>query len=163
MLTSMRVLRRRWRRFREAGTEKQYLLFEAAVVLAASRLAVAVLPFAYLSRHWLGTATSPAEAHAGLRVTRAAAAASRHALVITRIGWAVRCAARQVPFRAVCLPQAIAAKYMLRRRGIASSLYFGVRKDAAGTWALHAWLWAETIEVTGYPLAHDVTPIACYL
>jgi hypothetical protein len=51
---------------------------------------------------------------------------------------------------------------MLRRRGISTLLCFGVLKDGQGALALHAWLSAEGIEVTGYPVAENITPVACY-
>ena len=53
----------------------------------------------------------------------------------------VRKVARHVPFPAVCLPQAMALQWMLRRRGIASRLIFGARRKAEGTGLdFHAWL-----------------------
>lgn len=53
----------------------------------------------------------------------------------------VRKVARHVPFRAVCLPQAMAAQWMLRRRGVPSRLVFGVRRGTADSGLqYHAWL-----------------------
>ena len=47
-----------------------------------------------------------------------------------------------LPFRTRCLPQAVAAQWMLRRRGVRSRLVFGVRRGAEGSGQLefHAWL-----------------------
>lgn len=55
-----------------------------------------------------------------------------------RIGWAVGSAARFVP-DATCLPQALAAEAILRRRGHPADLRLGVTRDAAGVEA-HAWV-----------------------
>ena len=53
----------------------------------------------------------------------------------------VRRVARHVPFSAVCLPQAMALQWMLRRRGIGSRLIFGARRKANGMGLdFHAWL-----------------------
>lgn len=53
----------------------------------------------------------------------------------------VRRVAGQPPFRAVCLPQAMAAQWMLRRRGMESRLFFGARRKAQGAGLeFHAWL-----------------------
>lgn len=41
--------------------------------------------------------------------------------------------------KAVCLPQALAAQAMLRRRGIASRLCFGVAREGKML-AAHAWI-----------------------
>jgi hypothetical protein len=45
--------------------------------------------------------------------------------VAREIGWAVTTGARHVPFRAVCLPQALAARMMLKRRRVPSVIHFG--------------------------------------
>lgn len=58
------------------------------------------------------------------------------------LGRAVEKVARHLPFRVRCLPQAMAVQWMLRRRGLRSTLVFGVRRGMAAKSALefHAWL-----------------------
>jgi hypothetical protein len=73
---------------------------------------------------------------------------------------AVTIAARNVPFRAVCLPQAMAAKFMLVRRSQPSTLHLGVGKNAAGDLMGHAWLQSDGVTVVGGAGIGDVTPIA---
>jgi hypothetical protein len=50
----------------------------------------------------------------------------------------------------VCLPQALAAKWCLRRRGVPTTLHIGVlrRQDDGGIGA-HAWLMCGDVVVTG--------------
>ncbi len=79
------------------------------------------------------------------------------------IGWAVVRAARHVPFKAVCLPQAMAARIMLRRRGVASVLHFGAAKGRERPIDAHAWLDAAGVEVTGYPVSAQFAEIACFV
>ena len=55
-----------------------------------------------------------------------------------RIGWAVGSAARFVP-GATCLPQALAAEAILRRRGHPADLRLGVKRSDDGVEA-HAWV-----------------------
>jgi Transglutaminase-like superfamily len=55
-----------------------------------------------------------------------------------RIGWAVGSAARFVP-DATCLPQALTAEAILRRRGHPADLRLGVRRGPDGIEA-HAWV-----------------------
>ena len=62
------------------------------------------------------------------------------------VAWAVGAAARRAPWRAACLEQALAAKAMLRRRGIESTLYLGVTQDPV---AAHAWVRVGDLNVTG--------------
>lgn len=64
------------------------------------------------------------------------ALAKRHALIR---GYLL--ALRLLPWRIVCLPQALAGRWMLNRRGIANTLSVGVKRDAsANETDLHAWL-----------------------
>jgi hypothetical protein len=55
-----------------------------------------------------------------------------------RIGWAIGSAARFVP-NATCLPRALAAEAILRRRGHPADLRLGVTRDGGGVHA-HAWV-----------------------
>ena len=135
------------------------MLLEAASWLALARLTVLVVPFPRIARH-LGTFTTPAE---GLKHGCPLDPSPVQARLARDIGRAVRRAAHRLPFEVVCLPQAIAAKAMLRRRGIASALYFGALNDPAGKLATHAWLLAAGIEVTGYPVARDCVAVSCFV
>lgn len=67
------------------------------------------------------------------------------------LGNILRKVARNVPFKANCLPQAAAAQSMLRRRGINKGIvYLGGRKSAQEhPLELHAWLYVGSICVTG--------------
>jgi len=71
------------------------------------------------------------------------------ALRIRRVAWAVRRTSRYTPWRSNCLAKAIAGRCMLRRRRIASTLYFGVARDADSQLAAHAWLQSGGIVLTG--------------
>jgi hypothetical protein len=142
-----RRLRWRTRRFHRLSTARKMLAAEAVFWLALSRLMLFVVPFRVLAA-WFGVVTAPSAVPGGLF--------SNSDLDLAReISWAVTTAARHVPFRAVCLPQAIAAKAMLGRRHIANVMHFGVIKKPDEPFAAHAWLNAGPVEVTGYPVAHD--------
>ena len=79
-----------------------------------------------------------------------------------KISWAVETAARYIPLRLVCLPQAMAANFMLSRRAIDSTLYLGVRIDQAAALSAHAWLRAGRKWVTGGSARHGQTVVACF-
>lgn len=123
-------------RFFRLPSDDRLLLAEAAFVLAAARLAILLLPFSVIAR-WLGQhrAETPIEQ------------APAHADISRRVSRAVARAARHLPWESVCLPRAIAAKRMLRRRGVASTLYLGVQPGQ--TMSAHAWVRAGGIVVTG--------------
>jgi len=137
---------------------RRALLVEALMWLAAARLALLVFPFRRVARK-LGEATAPHADGAAADV-----GGQEDAVLARDIGWAVGRMAAHVPFRAVCLQQAIAARMMLRRRGIGSALHFGVAKGEPPAKALeaHAWLDAAGTPVTGYPVAPRFVELACF-
>jgi hypothetical protein len=146
------------RRLGEAGPRRCALLMQAVAWLLLARLVLLFVPFPKLARR-LGTFVPPTDR----RVSAAAAAAPDRAELAREIGWAVTRAARHVPFEAVCLPQAMAARIMLARRGIRSVLHFGAAKGPTKALNAHAWLSAAGVEVTGYPVAKDFAEIACFV
>jgi hypothetical protein len=112
-------------------------LVEAAACLGLARLTVHLVPLSALSPHLgrhmaeTGPAIAPAERPAALRV-----------------GWAIAAAARRLPWRCMCLEQALAARLMLRRRGLPSTLYLGASRGAEAMQA-HAWLRSGELILTG--------------
>ncbi|HTZ02228.1 MAG TPA: lasso peptide biosynthesis B2 protein, partial [Xanthobacteraceae bacterium] len=113
-MARLRLIRRLLLRFRQVDNRRRVLLAEAAAYLFAARLALIFIPFPRLARH-LGAFVPPADARATQAATTIVA---DQALLAEDVGWAVTRAARYVPFRAVCLPQAMAARVMLKRRGV---------------------------------------------
>jgi hypothetical protein len=59
--------------------------------------------------------------------------------------------AERLPFETVCLPRAMAASWILRRREIAHALVFAVRppERRGGQHALHAWIEVDGTKVIG--------------
>jgi hypothetical protein len=134
------------------------LLVEAALCLLAAQAVLLLVPFPYLARRF-GTFVPPSDPRVALGRSGAIA---EHMAVARDVGWAVTTAARHIPVRAVCLPQAMAARTMLKRRGIPSIIHFGAAKgtDALDT---HAWLDAAGIEITGFPVGRQFAEIACFI
>jgi len=154
-----RLIRRLLRRFGEVDNRRRALLPEAVTCLFAARLALVFIPFPRLARH-LGTFVPPTDARAAQAATEAA---PDQVKLAEDIGWAVTRAARYVPFKAVCLPQAMAARVMLKRRGVQSVMHFGAAKGKEKPLDAHAWLDAAGVEVTGYPVAENFAEIACFV
>lgn len=80
--------------------------------------------------------------------------------IAREVRWAVASAVRHVPFEAVCFPQAIAAMYMMRRRGIASTLYLGVNRDR--DLDAHAWVRSGRTIITGGADSKDYRVISTF-
>ena len=68
---------------------------------------------------------------------------------IRRVRFAIQRALANVPGSPNCLPQALAARWMLERRGIASRLFVGTQRGEDGQWLFHAWLKVGEEWVTG--------------
>ena len=79
------------------------------------------------------------------------------------VGWAVTRIATYFPLSAKCLAQALTARAMLRRRGIASIMHVGVARSEEAAFEAHAWLEAAGVEVTGYPVPPHLREIGCLL
>ena len=121
----------RLRKYAWLPASERKLLHEAVFWLGVSRAAILVLPFrriaSHLGRHMAETphsTISDAEQAATIRV-------------VSRI---IEVAARNLPWECKCLAQALAARAMLHRRGIPSTLYLGVGKDEQAQLIAHAWL-----------------------
>lgn len=83
-----------------------------------------------------------------------------HLAVAQSVRWAVHATARRLPWRPVCLPQALTAQWMLRRRGITSTLYLGV--DPGSRYDAHAWVRAGPLIVTGGPRRPEFVVVATF-
>ncbi len=116
------------------------LLVEAFLLLGIARLGVLILPFRWLAKS-LGT-------HMKDDQTPMQPVALQMARLI---GGAVRSAAGWTPWGSVCLPQAVAAKWMLKRRRIPGTVYLGVMKDETKPEKLsaHAWVRCGKMILTG--------------
>ncbi len=121
-------------------------VIEAAAWLTLLALLLRVLPLAQLLAR-CGIPPDPAPPRQGETGDATARA----------LGHAVTVAARRLPWRPVCLPQALAAGLMLRRRGYAPRLGFGVKQTADGLTA-HAWLTLADGIVYGGGMDADFVP-----
>jgi hypothetical protein len=122
---------------------QRLLVLEAVLCLGLARLVLLVVPFRRVAP-WL---------------QRAPDAACREPATVRAVRQAVTVAAHNVPWSAMCLPQAMAAKAMLARRGQGSALHLGAGKADDGLMA-HAWLVAGGEIVVGEAAVAEVTPLA---
>jgi Transglutaminase-like superfamily len=122
----------------------QFMVCEAIVFLALSRLAVVTLPFRIIVS-W---------------VSRAPDGGVADPLLLARVRQAVTTAARNVPWNAVCLPQAMAAKAMLARRGQGSAFHLGATLDDKSKLSAHAWLVVGDTIVVGAAGIPGMSPLA---
>ena len=123
------------RRFGSLPATKKRLAVEAALALTLALLLVRLVS----ARLWLPHVRAGGTPRPG---RASAEVGTSPPQVPGEIGRAVAKVARHLPFRAKCLPQAMAARWMLRRRGIQATVVFGVRRNDTpeGELDFHAWL-----------------------
>jgi len=145
------------RRFLRLSHQQRILLLEASVLLIAARLGIKALPFRIV------VAISGRCVRADHSIPEDAALPNDAAVTAMRIGWAVRCAARRLPFEFVCLPQAMTANWMLRRPKLRPVLHLGVKVSSNAPMQAHAWLDCAGFPVTGYPVSAEFGEVAKFL
>lgn len=122
-------------RFLRRTNGEQLLLAEAAVTLAAVKAMLLVVPFERW-RHLLKNPPDRAAPQAGAAVSKAIASAvsqlSRHSVVAL-----------------TCLPQALAVRSMMHRRGLRAELRVGVARARDGGIRAHAWVVYEGKVIIG--------------
>jgi hypothetical protein len=125
------------------------LACEAALHLAAARIALGVVPFhvmvQFCTRGVRGGALSGGARDQAIRDVR----------------WAVAAAAARLPGDTVCLPRALCANVMLRRRRVPATLTYGAR-TRRGRLEAHVWLTAGGVGVVGHEVAPEYSALATY-
>jgi hypothetical protein len=114
------------------------LLIEALALLCWARLLIRIVPF-----RWIAPCLGRPMAESPVDVGDA------QRQLALRVAWAVQAVARHVPLGFVCLPQAVAAKWMLRRRRLPSTLYLGLQRQKECAATAHAWLRVGDLILTG--------------
>jgi hypothetical protein len=127
-------------------TMRRLYLREAGIMLALARLAVRLLPSARLFA-WAGRPPK--------HLRRFATDEARW------IAWAVAQRGGAPGINALCLPRALAAHAMLRRRGIASRLCLGVARNGDVV-AAHAWIEVGGRAIVGGEEAAGFTRLAAF-
>ena len=125
------------RKFYGKSPGDRALLLEAVCTLGLARLTILFVPFRRIAPVL------------GKTMAETSRDDREHMVVAAGVSYAVETVARHTPWDSKCLARALAAKVMLRRRGVRSTLYLGLGKDGMGGLLAHAWLrYGETI-VTG--------------
>ncbi len=122
------------------------LLAEALVELTAASAKVRFAPFRRITS----------------AITQQVVSAKPRVVDVDRLRWAVQAAARRLPLRTKCIEMALCLQAMLRRRGVASVLHYGVRRDEQGTLGAHVWLTIDGEYVIGGECAPEFACLATF-
>jgi hypothetical protein len=104
------------------------IALEATAALAFAAAAIRLLPFSRVAKL------------ASSGRSRGREAKLLQKAEIDKVCWSVRGAAWRVPWRTVCFQKGLATHLMLRRRGIASVLHYGISHPQEDALAAHVWI-----------------------
>lgn len=121
---------------RTSGDERR-ILAEAVMALGTAALAIRLTPFKRLARK----VGSPGRAPTG--GTEGAARA------IEQARWAIKAAGPYLPWKVACFQEGLALHSMLRRRGVASYLHYGVGQSPERGLSAHVWVTVDHRIVIG--------------
>lgn len=133
-------------RRRPLGPANRRLLAEALPALALASLAVRLAPFRRVAAWASG-------GRGGVELDDA---------MLRKARWAVEAWARRVPWRTVCFQKGLALHWMLRRRGVASVLHYGVAQEAATGLRAHVWVCVAGRPVIGGEEAEGFACLATF-
>lgn len=128
---------RKARRFAAYPADLKVMYAEAYFYLAWARV-LKLLPFAKVAPS-LGTHSKETSY----------ASTTEQDLLQRKVAKAVHAMSRVTWWESQCMVKAVAAMKMLRRRGVASTLYLGSGRDEGGKMIAHAWLRSGSYYVTG--------------
>lgn len=83
-------------------------------------------------------------------------------IIAGSVAKSIRRTTRYSPWRVTCFAKGIAAKYLLKRKGIASTLYLGIAKDGVNKLTAHAWLRCGSVIITGKEEMNRFTTITFF-
>lgn len=147
---------RRFNKLRDLTPQRRAALLDAAWTLTMVRLDLALRPF----RRTIGIPQQHPGDVSLPEIETAQRTAHEH------VAWAIKVAARNLPFECDCLPQAIAGQRMLSRQGIRGMLVLGVTSgpglDDDEKLAAHAWVVVGDDVLIGETGFRRFTPVGAF-
>ena len=144
----IKTITRRLGKLSKFSWRERGLLLESFFLLGIGRFLVIMVPFRRVAPH-LGEIN-------GSHPLIFQETDQEHVQQIAR--W-VRFSSRFTPFTSNCFNKALAAHFMLRRRGLSSTLYLGVAKEGQNMEA-HAWLISGEQIITGADVHERFTEVS---
>lgn len=121
------------------------LISEAALAMVVATIALNLLPFRRLAG----------------KLARSLPQARSDPDETERVQRAITAWARRVPYPPKCFVRGLTAHWMLRRRGLASTLYYGAA-TIDGVLKAHVWVRSGDVDVTGCENASDYALLASF-
>lgn len=129
-----------------------WLAVRAFVLLVLMRGVITVFPLRWITRRLGEPQAETADAELPPSQARDA----------RRIAWVIHRLSPVTPTTSNCYPQGLAARWLLRRHGIPSTLYYGAAFDEADQLEAHVWVRAGAQFVTGGGVSRRFAPLTYY-
>lgn len=114
------------------------LLIQVGLLLGFGRMSVLLIPFRKIAI-WLGESGEETSVVVeGVKISQ-----------LIRVSSAIEAVSKYTPWKSNCFAQALCAHWILGRRHIPHTVYFGVIKEGENTMKAHAWLRAGKSIITG--------------
>lgn len=137
------------RRLKAMSWRDCFFLAETALFLTVASLAISLLPFRRV--------VSAVSRDGGGGTDRAGTFDE-----IARTRWAIEACARRLPWKIVCFQKGLAMQVLLRRRGVATALHYGVAQDPERGLSAHVWVTYAGDAIIGGERASDYTCLATF-
>ena len=129
----------------------QLLFIETSIILITVRLVILLFPFKMIAKLL------------GKHMTESPLKIPTNQLEKSRqIGKSIKKISQYAPFRSMCFEQALTCKFMLNRRGISSTIYFGVVKNHNQKLKAHAWTRSGNQIITGAKGRHQFKVVSTF-
>lgn len=125
------------RRVGQTSWNERLVLAEAVIALGMAALAIRITPFKRLARK-VGSVGDGQACRAG-----------DAARAIEQARWAIKAAGPYLPWKVACFQEGLALHSMLRRRGVASYLHYGVGQSPDRGLSAHVWVTVDDRIVIG--------------
>jgi hypothetical protein len=122
--------------FRLTSGEQKFLV-KTSILLMAIQTGLHIMPFRKQYRLLVRSASFTPLSH------------EPDPAYLQQVVWAINKAGRTLLGPNTCLPQALAAHFLLKRQGFPARMVIGVRKDESGDFKAHAWVENDGIVVIG--------------
>lgn len=120
------------------STKDKLLFLEAFFLTGIIRLKILKVPFKQVKKS-LGTYNEESQQTVDIKYYK----------LSRKIRWVVNTISKYTPWESLCLVQAMTAQKMLKKRGVATTLYLGINKDKNNEMTAHAWIRCGQMYVTG--------------
>lgn len=139
------------RSWRSLSWREARLLIESMLLVVMAAPAIRVIPFRHVGRL------------ASRKLRRTVASTADRDEIIRQVRWAVMAAAKRSPLRAMCIEQGLTAQLMLRRRGVDSTMFYGVAPATQDKpLSAHVWVGCGELDVLGTELASSFALLATF-